>query len=90
MNIENTELYRSHIVHYFDEQLGRDIVNLSTADRNRLFQMITDYADLLRTLFHEGIPIIEHVLGNAWNVDSGELQHANEMIRQYEEWKNVR
>ena len=90
MNIENTELYRDHIVHYFDEQLGRDIVNLAESDRNRLFQMLTDYADILRTLFHPGIPIIEHILGNSWNVDSGELQHANEMIRQYEEWKNVR
>ena len=90
MNIENTELYRQHIVHYFDEQLGRDIVNLSVPDRNRLFEMLTNYADILRTLLHEGIPIIEHILGNPWNVDSGDLQHANEMIAQYEAWKNVR
>jgi len=90
MNIEDTDLYKQHVVHYFDTQLGHDIISLSEADKYRLFRMLTDYADILRTLLHEGIPIIEHILGNPWNTDSGHLDAANEMIRQYEAWKNVR
>lgn len=90
MSIDNPELYTKHIVHYFDTQLGNDIIALSQADKYRLFRMLTDYADLLRNILHEGIPIIEHILGNPWNAQSGNLDAANEMIAQYEAWKNVR
>lgn len=86
----DTELYREHVVHYFDTQMGRDILNLSAQDKARFFEMMHQYADVLQKVFHPGVPIIEHILGNSWNASSGSLDAANEMIAQYEAWKNVR
>jgi hypothetical protein len=96
MNIENPDLYRDHIVHYFDTQLGSDILNLPDEQKFKLFQMLTDYAGVLEKIFHPGIPILEHILGKPWaaakaNPHEGiDLEHDCEIIRQYEAWKSVR
>ena len=37
---EEIEKYRKHIVHYFDSQLGNDILNLSPEDKSRFFKII--------------------------------------------------
>jgi len=84
--VENTDLYREHIVHYFDTQLGNDIINLSPENKIRLFQMLTDYADILETIFHPSIPILEHILNK--RTASVDHNHECEIICQYEQWKN--
>ena len=67
---EDVELYRKHMVHYFDNQMNRDILLLPQADKERLFQMLTDYADVLEKIFHPGI-----------NYD-----YDCPIIREYNEW----
>ena len=62
ISVEEAELYRQHIVHYFDNQMNRDILNLSQEDKIRFYQMLDQYADLFEKIFHKGIPIVEHIL----------------------------
>lgn len=88
------ELYRKHIVAYFDTQMNSDILNLVEVDKFRLFQMMTDYADILEKIFHPGIPILEHILNKPWaaaNANPHEginWEHDCEIVKQYEAWKN--
>lgn len=89
MIITNTELYNQNVAHYFETQLGNDILRLQGVERDRFFQMLTDYADVWVTLLPFEIPLISHILGKEWNRD-GMIAGAEEMIRQYEQWKNVR
>lgn len=90
---EEAELYRKHIVHYFDTQMGNDILNLSPEDKFKFFQMMTDYADILEKIFHPGIDIIEHILGKRFaaakaNPHEGiNWDYDCPIIREYEEWK---
>jgi hypothetical protein len=63
INPEDLELYRRHVVHYFDNQLNKDILMLPEMYKEKLFQMLTDYADVLEKIFHPGIPILEYILG---------------------------
>ena len=90
---EELNAYRKHIVHYFDNQLGNDILNLSPEDKVQFFQMIEQYADILEKILHPGIDIIEHVQGKrfaAANADPHEginWDYDCPIIRAYEEWK---
>jgi hypothetical protein len=92
---EQINIYRDFVVHYFDNQMNRDILLLPQADKYRLFQMLQDYADVLEKIFHPGIPILEHILEKRWsaanaNPHSGiDYDHDCQIIREYEEWKNV-
>lgn len=64
---EELEIYRKCITHYFDTQLGRDILSLYAEDRRRFYQMATDYADIFIKIFHKGIPIFEYIYyGDEW------------------------
>lgn len=89
------DIYRQHVVHYFDHQMGHDILQLPEPEKQRLFQMLTDYADVLEQIFHPGIPILEHILGRPWAAARArphagiDFEHDCEIIRQYEMWKNV-
>jgi hypothetical protein len=91
---EEIELYRKHIVKYFDTQLNDDILNLQQSDKEKLFQMFTDYADILEKILHPGIPIIEHILGKPWqaakdNPHEGiNWDYECEIVKQYEQWKS--
>lgn len=90
---EEAELYRKHIVYYFDTQMGNDILRLSPEDKSRCFQMLTDYADIFEQIFHPGIDIIEHVLGKRFaaakaNPHEGiNWDYDCPIIREYDEWK---
>ena len=90
--ITDIELYRKHVVYYFDMQLGNDILGLRTPDRYRMFQLLHDYADVLEQIFHPGIPIIEHILGKRWeaanaNPHEGINWDENcEIINAYDKW----
>lgn len=91
---EEINLYRKHIVNYFDTQLGNDILNLAEEDKKRFFAMTEEYSDVLVKLFHKGIPIFEYAAygdemysakldpheGIDWN-------HKCEIVKQYKEWQ---
>jgi hypothetical protein len=90
---EEAEMYRDFVVHYFDNQMNRDILMLPETDKVRMFQMLQDYADVLEKIFHPGIPILEHILGKRWAAANAK-PHAGinydydcEIIRQYDAWK---
>lgn len=90
---EEVALYRKHIVKFFDEQLGNDILNLAPEDKSRCFQMIETYADVLEKLFHPGIDILEHAQGKRWaaaNANPHEginWDYDCPIIREYDAWK---
>ncbi len=90
---EEVEKYREFVVHYFDNQMNRDILMLQGEDKNRMFQMLTDYADILEKIFHDGIPILEHIQDKKWaaankNPHTGiNWEYDCPIIREYEEWK---
>lgn len=90
---EEVEMYRKHVVHYFDNQMNKDILRLEGEDKNRMFQMFHDYADVLEKIFHDGIPILEHVQDKLWaaankNPHTGiNWEYSCPIIREYEIWK---
>ena len=89
---EDIEKYREHVVHYFDNQLNRDILMLPQEEKYRLFQMMKDYADILEKIFHDGIPILEHIQDKRWsaahaNPHTGiNWDHDCPIIREYDQW----
>jgi hypothetical protein len=90
---EEVEKYRAHVVHYFDNQMNRDILMMQGEDKHRMYQMLHDYADILEKIFHDGIPILEHIQDKRWsaahaNPHTGiNWDHDCPIIREYEEWK---
>jgi hypothetical protein len=90
---EEVEKYREFVVHYFDNQMNKDILMLQGEDKNRMFQMLTDYADILEKIFHDGIPILEHIQDKRWsaanrNPHTGiNWEYSCPIIREYEIWK---
>lgn len=93
---EEVEKYRELVVHYFDNQMNKDILRLEGEDKSRMFQMLTDYADILEKIFHDGIPILEHIQDKHWaaankNPHTGiNWEYSCPIIREYEEWKKSR
>jgi hypothetical protein len=93
ITIDDPELYRTHVIHYFDTQMNSDILNLSQADQEKFFQMVTDYADIFDKVFHKGIPIVEYVLyGDQWYSakkdphDGINWDYDCPMVKSYKEW----
>lgn len=92
MQIDDVELYRAHLIHYFDTQLGNDIVNLPTKDKFKVFKMLKDYAPQLEKLFFPGIDILEHIQGKRWaaaNANPHEginFDHDCQIIKEWDEW----
>jgi hypothetical protein len=92
---QDVELYRNHIVHYFDNQLNHDILVLPSQDKERLFEMLDQYADILEKIFHPGIPILEYILGKP-GAAAAAKPHAGinfdydcQIIAEYKVWKDV-
>lgn len=90
---EEVEKYREYVVHYFDNQMNKDILMLQGEDKERMFQMLNDYADILEKIFHDGIPILEHIQDKRWsaankNPHTGiNWEYSCPIIREYEIWK---
>jgi len=90
---EEVAMYRDFVVHYFDNQMNRDILMLPQEDKFKLFQMFQDYAAVLEKIFHPGIPIFEHILEKRWSAANAN-PHAGinydydcPIIREYDAWK---
>lgn len=91
--ITDPDLYREHIVYFFDTQIPLDITNMSDEDKFKVFQMMTDYAPQLSKLFHAGVDILEHIQGKRF-ADAKTNPHEGidygydcPIIKQYDEWK---
>lgn len=90
---EEVDKYRQYVVHYFDNQMNRDILMMQGEDKERMYQMLHDYADILEKIFHDGIPILEHIQDKRWsaahaNPHTGiNWDHDCPIIREYEAWK---
>ncbi len=90
---EDVEHYRQCVVHYFDNQMNRDILMMQGEDKRRMYQMLHDYADVLEKILHNGIPILEHIQDKRWsaankNPHTGiNWDHDCPIIREYEVWK---
>jgi hypothetical protein len=90
---EDVGHYRECVVHYFDNQMNRDILMMQGEDKHRMYQMLHDYADILEKIFHDGIPILEHIQDKRWsaahaNPHTGiNWDHDCPIIREYEVWK---
>ena len=91
---EEVELYRKHVVYYFDHQVKGDILSLSDEDKSRCFQMFKDYSDILEKMFHKGINLVEHILYGDEFKSAKEDPHEgidwapSEIVKQYEEWNS--
>ena len=90
---EEVDKYRQYVVHYFDNQMNRDILMMQGEDKHRMYQMLHDYADILEKIFHDGSPILEHIQDKRWsaahaNPHTGiNWDHDCPIIREYEVWK---
>lgn len=90
---QDIEKYREFVVHYFDNQMNKDILMLPEPDKFRMFKMLSEYADILEKIFHDGIPILEHIQDKKWsaankNPHTGiNWEYDCPIIREYEEWK---
>lgn len=90
---EEIEKYRLDINHYFDVQMGNDIMNLSNEDRDKFFKMVSEYADVLEKVLPMGNDLIEHALGKRFytasetQTDVSEMLFDNPIINAYDDWK---
>ena len=93
---EEIDKYRQLVVHYFDNQMNYDIMMLQGEDKNRMFQMLHDYADVLEKILHNGIPILEYIQDKSWaaankNPHTGiNWEYSCPIIAEYKIWKESR
>ena len=93
---DEVDHYRECVVHYFDNQMNKDILRLEGQDKERMFQMLNDYADILEKIFHDGIPILEYIQDKSWaaahkNPHTGiDWEYSCPIIAEYKKWKASR
>lgn len=93
---DQVDHYRECVVHYFDNQMNKDILRLEGQDKDRMFQMLEQYADILEKIFHDGIPILEYIQDKAWaaahkNPHTGiNWEYSCPIIAEYKVWKEAR
>lgn len=92
---EEVETYRKHVIHYFDNQLKSDILNLSDEDKSRFFEMAETYADIFMKLFHKGNNLFEYIVYGDEQYFAKQDPHEGinwdyecDIVKQYKEWKN--
>lgn len=92
-DICDSDLYRTHVIHYFDTHMNNDIMALPQEQKEKMFQMFHDYADVLNAIFHKGIPILEFIVyGDQWYSakadphDGINWDFDCEIVKQYKEW----
>lgn len=88
-----------HIIHWMNNDVYKRTINLSASDKDRYFQMITDYGDLISKLLNDDNNVIyEYVKGNPepWLKLESHAQKSDavidyerpkQLIKEYEEWK---
>lgn len=90
---DEVQTYLKHVIHFFDTHMSGNILNLDQADKDRYFQLMHDYSDILEKIWHKGIPIIEHIVyGDQWYSakkdphDGINWDHDCQIVKEYKEW----
>jgi hypothetical protein len=93
---EEIELYRKHVIQYFDNQLKNDILNLNDEDKSRFFEMAEKYADIFMKLFHKGNNLFEYILYGDEQYFAKQDPHEGinwdyecDIVKQYKQWKET-
>lgn len=92
-------IYRhDHIFHWFNTEVYNRTINLPQAEKDRYFQMITEYGDILETILNDDNHVIyKHVKGQAWVDLEGHAEKSNvvidyeqpkQLLKEYDEWKS--
>lgn len=88
-----------HVVHWLNEYVYERTINLPPEEKDRYFQMITDYGDIISYLLNDDNNIIyEYVKGseNPWarlekHAEKSDMiidyEKPKQLIKEYEEWK---
>ena len=87
-----------HVDHYMNEVVMARTLALNAEDKDRYFQMITDYADLLVKIVGDDNHVIwKHALGQPYEdlekhaKKSGviiDYEKPKKLLQQYDEWKS--
>ena len=92
-----SELLTAH----FDEHVYSKLLALPDAEKGRVFQMLTDYADILYQILDPGNhPILDHILGTPGSglqaiAEAGgtvEVDHSqyDQLVKEYDAWKSAK
>lgn len=88
-----------HIIHWLNTDVYNRTINLPQKDKDRYFQMITDYGDIIAHLLNDDNNVIyEYVKGNPepWAALERHAEKSDmvidyekpaQLIKEYEEWK---
>jgi len=85
---------------HFDEYVYSKLLSLPDSEKHRVFQMLTDYADILYQILDPGNhPILDHILGTpnaAWDavIAAGgtlDIDHSQyeQLVKEYDAWKST-
>jgi len=90
-------VYRhDHIMDYWNEQVYARTLALSPEEKDRYFQMITDYGDIIKKLLDDDNHVIyDHIAGNPWvNLESAaadgviiDYDKPKQLLDEYDAWK---
>lgn len=93
------EYMHDHVFHWFNEYLYNRVINLNDSDKDRYFQMITDYGDLLAKIVNDDnnvmfkysqkgeaawLDLEEHAKRSGTVVD---YERPKQLIKEYDAWK---
>lgn len=89
-----------HIHHWLGEEVYKRTINLPQVDKDRYFEMITEYGDIIAHLLNDDNNVIyEYARGNpspwlkieAHAVKSGmvvDYERPKQLIKEYQEWRS--
>jgi hypothetical protein len=91
-------IYRhDHILHWFNTEVYERTINLSPEDKDRYFQMVTDYGDILAKLLNDDNHVLyKHIQGKGWIDLESHAEKSNvvidydkpkQLLDEYDAWK---
>lgn len=87
------------LCNHFDEHVFYKILDLDQTNKEKVFEMLTKYVDVLKLILDVGNhPILDHISGtpnaeleaiiqNGGNIDDVDYDKPKELISQYDAWK---
>mgnify|MGYP003336638517 CR=1 FL=1 len=91
-------VYRhDHILHYMNEEVYGRCLSLSQEDKDRFFQMITQYGDILSKILDDpNHPILDTAMGLPWVKLESSVEDTNQidytkpeqLLNELKEWKS--
>ena len=87
-----------HIHHWLGEEVYKRTINLTQDQKDRYFEMITEYGDILETLLNDDNHVIyKHIKGQPWVDLEAHAEKSNvvidyeqpkQLLKEYDEWKS--